>query len=117
LLVLGLVVAACTGEAEVTTTTTATTTTIRATTTTQAPPPECPDAFCIRYHIRPAAAWADGTPVTAGDFAFTLETLMEQDLEIASRAGYNLITGYEIVDDKTPLEEPLQRRAPGPRAE
>jgi peptide/nickel transport system substrate-binding protein len=101
LLVLGLVAAACTGEAEVTTTTAAATTTTRAPTTTEAPSPECPDAFCVRYHIRPDAAWADGTPVTAGDFAFTLETLMDQDLQIASRAGYNLITGYEIVDDKT----------------
>ena len=101
LLVLGMVVAACNGGAEATTTTTATTISVETTTTAAAPPPECPDAFCVRYHIRPEAAWADGTPVTAGDFAFTLETLMDQNLEIASRSGYSLITGYNVVDDKT----------------
>ena len=101
LLVLGMVVAACNGGAEGTTTTTVTTTSVEAATTTAAPPPECPDAFCVRYHVRPEAAWADGTPVTADDFAFTFETLMDRDLEVASRSGYSLITGYEVVDDKT----------------
>jgi peptide/nickel transport system substrate-binding protein len=104
LLALGVLVAACTGQAEVTTTSAPATTTTSAATTTEAPPPpECPDAFCIRYHIRPEAAWADGTPVTAGDFAFTVETVRDADLDIAEtiRADYSLITGYEIVDDKT----------------
>ncbi len=99
--VLALIVSACNGEAGVTTTTEAPTTTSVPPSTTTTAPPECPDAFCVRYHIRPEAAWADGTPVTAADFAFTVETIMNQDLEIASRSGYNLITGYEVVDDKT----------------
>jgi peptide/nickel transport system substrate-binding protein len=101
--VLALVVAACDGSAGVTTTVSqpSTTTSAQVTTTTQ--PPECPDAFCIRYHIHPDAAWADGTPVTANDFAFTVETLADADLDIAiaNRAGYDMITGYELVDDKT----------------
>ncbi len=101
--VLALVVAACNGDAEVTTTTTPSTTTTVPPSTTSTVPPECPDAFCIRYHIRPEAAWADGTPVTAADFAFTLTTMTDPDLDIpvTRRAGYNLISGYEIADDKT----------------
>jgi len=101
--VLALVTVACDGSAELTTTVSqpATTTSARVTTTTQ--PPECPDAFCVRYHIHPDAAWADGTPVTSADFAFTVETLTDADLDITTtnRAGYDVITGYELVDDKT----------------
>ena len=103
LIVLVLVMVACDGSAEVTTTVSqpATTTSAAVTTTTQ--PPECPDVFCVRYHIHPDAAWADGTPVTSRDFAFTVETITDADLDITStsRAGYDLISGYESVDDKT----------------
>jgi peptide/nickel transport system substrate-binding protein len=57
----------------------------------------------VRYHIDPDAAWADGAPVTSDDFAFTLETISNADLDIADakRAGYERITGYQEVDDKT----------------
>ena len=97
---------ACTGEAEPTTTVAAvSTTTLSEATTTPAPtttiPGACRDTFCVRYNIRPEAAWADGTPVTAADFVFTYETIVDPSLDIVSREGYHLITGYEVVDDKT----------------
>lgn len=103
---LALLVAACTGGSEPTTTTAAVTTTRPPeTTTTDAPTTttvgECRDTFCVRYHIRPEAAWADGTPVTAQDFVFTYETVADPGVDISSRDGYHLITGYEVVDDKT----------------
>jgi peptide/nickel transport system substrate-binding protein len=99
-------VAACTGDAEPTTTTGGPTTTRQAQTTTTAAPTttmlgDCRDTFCVRYEIRAEAAWADGTPVTAHDFVFTYETIADQGLDIGSREGYHLITGYEVVDDKT----------------
>jgi len=107
LAVLALVAAACGGD-------TATTTTVAEPTTTEAPtettpttaPPEavegeCPDVFCVKYNIQPDATWADGTPVTATDFAFTFETIMNDQLDITSREGYNKISGYEAIDDKT----------------
>jgi peptide/nickel transport system substrate-binding protein len=107
LAVLALVAAACGGD-------TATTTTVEESTTTSGPtettpttaPPEtvegdCPDVFCVKYNIHPDATWADGTPVSADDFAFTYETIMNDQLEILSREGYNQITGYEAVDEKT----------------
>ncbi len=97
-------VVACDGSAGVTTTSTPlpTTTTAPPSTTTTTPP-ECPDVFCVRYHIDPDAAWADGTPVTSDDFAFTVETITDGDLDItdAKRAEYNTLTGYQTVDEKT----------------
>ena len=101
-----LLAVACTGEAEPTTTAApAPTTTVPDTTTTAAPTTTiadaCRDTFCVRYNIRPEAAWADGTPVTADDFVFTYETIADPSLDIVSREGYHLITGYEVVDDKT----------------
>jgi peptide/nickel transport system substrate-binding protein len=99
-----LVVVACDGSADVTTTSSPPPSSSTApSTTTTTTPPECPDVFCVRYHIDPDAAWADGTPVTSEDFAFTVEILTEADLDItvAKRAGYNVISGYQKVDDKT----------------
>lgn len=107
LTVLALVAAACGGDTATTTTESgATTTEAPAESTTTAAPPstavgECPDAFCVRYNIHPDAVWADGTPVTADDFAFTYETIINPVLDITSREGYNQITGFEVVDDKT----------------
>jgi ABC-type transport system substrate-binding protein len=36
----------------------------------------------ITYHIDPRAVWADGTPVTYEDFAFTLGLIMNEELPI-----------------------------------
>ena len=110
LAVIALVVAACGGGEGGDTTTS---TEAPAPTTTEAPEPaptttapapvegDCPDAFCVKYNIHPDAAWADGMPVTATDFAFTYDTIMNDQLDITSREGYNKMTGYEVVDDKT----------------
>jgi ABC-type transport system substrate-binding protein len=107
LAVLAMVAAAC-GSGTTTETTTGgeTTTTAPAATTTSTAPPEttvgeCPDVFCVKYNIHPDAAWADGTPVTAADFAFTQDTIMNDQLDLTTREGNNKISGYQIVDDKT----------------
>jgi hypothetical protein len=107
--VLGLVVAACGGDAteettapeETTTTAAPETTTTTAATTTTTVVGDCPTAFCVKYNIHPDAAWADGTPVTSDDFAFTWETIMDEGNDITSRQGYDQIEGYEVVDEKT----------------
>ena len=106
LVALVMLTVACTGEAEPTTTVTVVTTRAAPETTTTTAPTttvvgECRDTFCVRYNIRQEAAWADGTPVTAADFVFTYETIADPALDITSREGYHLITGYEVVDDKT----------------
>ena len=95
LAVLTLVAAACTAAqtAPETTATTATTA-VPATTTTLAEP--CPGVFCLTYHIRPEAVWSDGVTVSADDFVHTLQTF-------ASEEGYRLITGHDVIDQKTLL--------------
>jgi peptide/nickel transport system substrate-binding protein len=63
------------------------------------------DPFSVTYTIREDAAWSDGTPISSEDFVFTFETQMDMEAawadQITSRAGYELITDYEVVDEKT----------------
>ena len=58
------------------------------------------DPFTVTYTIRDDAVWNDGTPITAADYAFTYETIVNPDWTIANRRPYDLITGYEIISDK-----------------
>ncbi len=55
----------------------------------------------LTYHIRPEARWNDGKPVTAADFVFTWKTAMNQNLDIVSRAGYDLIASAKTVNPRT----------------
>ena len=57
--------------------------------------------FTVTYNILEEAQWSDGTPVTADDFEFTLDTILDPKVDIATTDGYDLITKTEIVDDKT----------------
>jgi peptide/nickel transport system substrate-binding protein len=61
------------------------------------------DPFSVTYTIRDEAEWSDGTPITANDFVFTYETIMDEANaeQITSTVGYELITDYEVEDDKT----------------
>ena len=94
-------IGACTTTTGPTTSTSPPTTRPTTTSPPTTEPPECPTEFCVKYHIHPDAVWADGVPVTADDFVFTLETVMNEQLEVASRDGYQLIVGHEIRDPKT----------------
>jgi peptide/nickel transport system substrate-binding protein/oligopeptide transport system substrate-binding protein len=53
-----------------------------------------PDGKTYTFHIRPGLAWADGTPVTAEDFRWSLERALSKDFANGA-AGYYLsnITG------------------------
>jgi peptide/nickel transport system substrate-binding protein len=61
------------------------------------------DPFSVTYTIRDEAEWSDGTPITAADFVFTYETIMNEEYaeQITSTSGYDLITDYEEDGDKT----------------
>jgi peptide/nickel transport system substrate-binding protein len=61
------------------------------------------DPFSVTYNIREDAEWSDGTPITANDFVFTYETIMDEANaeQITSTVGYELITDYEVEGDKT----------------
>jgi peptide/nickel transport system substrate-binding protein len=57
--------------------------------------------FRVTYNIREEATWSDGTPVSAEDFEFHWETMMNEEWGITSREGYDLITSAEINDEKS----------------
>jgi peptide/nickel transport system substrate-binding protein len=89
-----------------------TSTTEQPTTTTTAPPPSttttepdpCPgDPFCVVYEIHPDAVWSDGEPVTAADFAHTLDRVAVSSGGGRELTGYDRITRIEALDDKTAL--------------
>jgi ABC-type transport system substrate-binding protein len=51
--------------------------------------------------IHPDATWSDGVPVSARNFVFTWETIMDPGLEISGRVGVEDISDAEVIDDKT----------------
>ncbi|HWC13586.1 MAG TPA: peptide ABC transporter substrate-binding protein [Actinomycetota bacterium] len=59
------------------------------------------DPFTITYTIKEEAQWSDGTPITADDFVFTWETVMDEKNNMASRAGYEQIEDAQVDRDKT----------------
>lgn len=68
------------------------------------------EPFTVTWNIREEAAWSDGTPISADDFQFTYDTVMNEEFDIVSREGYDQITETEVVDDKTwraTFEEPF----------
>ncbi|MDP9405121.1 MAG: ABC transporter family substrate-binding protein [Actinomycetota bacterium] len=70
------------------------------------------DPFTITYKIKPEAVWSDGTPISAEDFKFTWQSFIDEDNDIASRAGYELIESVEAVDEKTAKVTFKQNYAP-----
>jgi peptide/nickel transport system substrate-binding protein len=62
----------------------------------------------LTYHLNPKAKWSDGKPVSAQDMVFTLNTIMDKNIDkqpsgggIVTRTGYELITKSKIVNAKT----------------
>ncbi len=60
----------------------------------------CPDVFCLVYHIDENAAWSDGAPVVAADFARTVDVLGNPPAG-EPIPGYDLVNEVELIDDKT----------------
>lgn len=113
-----LVLTGCTGSA---TTTTSSTTVPIATTT--APDP-CPEHLCVRLELDPGAVWSDGTPVTAADFAHTLEEVPtsgghdreEGGVEVEVLGDHELVlrVSHEAVPWQSVFEVVLPAHDPGP---
>ena len=51
--------------------------------------------------LRDGVTWHDGTPFTAADVVFTLETLMNPKVAVRSRNGHDHVAKYEAPDDHT----------------
>jgi peptide/nickel transport system substrate-binding protein len=69
------------------------------------------DPFAVTYNINPEAEWSDETQITSEDFMFTIETTLDEDNDMASRAGFDQmdLEAIEMPDDKTitiPFKQP-----------
>jgi peptide/nickel transport system substrate-binding protein len=53
--------------------------------------------FMVSCTLRPDAKWSDGVPLTASDFEFTYDTIMNPKHDIVSRLGYEQITAFTVV--------------------
>ncbi len=53
--------------------------------------------FTVDCTIRPDAKWSDGVAITATDFKFTYDTIMNTKNDVVSRNGYDKITAFNLV--------------------
>jgi peptide/nickel transport system substrate-binding protein len=57
--------------------------------------------FSVTYYIKRNARWSDGRPITAQDYQFTLQTIMNKSFNILSTIGYEDISRARIINSKT----------------
>ena len=57
--------------------------------------------FSLTYHLKVQAVWSDGVPVSADDLIFTWQTIMNPNVDVPSRSGYDQITQAVKLDAKT----------------
>jgi len=59
------------------------------------------DYLTYTYHLRRDARWHDGVPVTSKDVKFTYELMMNPDINVETRQGWDVIRRVETPDSYT----------------
>ena len=59
------------------------------------------DGLRYAFKLRPGVKWHDGAPFTSGDVAFTQTVLLNPDVDVRGRVGWNKIARVETPDDGT----------------
>jgi len=59
------------------------------------------DYLTYTYHLRRDARWHDGVPVTSKDVKFTYELMMNPDITVETRQGWDVIRRVETPDSYT----------------
>jgi len=59
------------------------------------------DGTVVTMHLRDDIVWSDGTPITAEDFVFTYEMIMDPNNTVASQYPYDSLTSVEAADERT----------------
>lgn len=59
------------------------------------------DGLTITMNLRDDIVWSDGTPITANDFVFTYEMIMNTGNSVASQYPYDYLASVEAPDDRT----------------
>ena len=57
--------------------------------------------FSVTYYIKKNARWSDGRPLTAQDYRFTWQVIMNRSFNILSTIGYEDISSARIINSKT----------------
>ncbi|MFO7644950.1 MAG: ABC transporter substrate-binding protein [Desulfosarcina sp.] len=57
------------------------------------------DGRVWRVELKQGVKWQDGAPFTATDVAFTYQTIVNPDVAIRSRSGFDLISDFKVIDD------------------
>ena len=60
-----------------------------------------PDGLRYTFRLRKGVTWHDGKPFTAADVAFTHSVLVNPDVDVRGRVGWNKISRVETTDDHT----------------
>jgi peptide/nickel transport system substrate-binding protein len=60
-----------------------------------------PDYLVYTYHLRRDARWHDGRPVTSADVKFTFEVIMDPQVNVESREGWDVVASAETPDSHT----------------
>jgi peptide/nickel transport system substrate-binding protein len=66
------------------------------------------DGMTITYHLRHGAVWQDGAPVTSADVVFTYKQVMNPNVNVPSRAGFDKVASVGAPDPYTVVVK-LQR--------
>jgi peptide/nickel transport system substrate-binding protein len=53
--------------------------------------------FTVDCTIRPDAKWSDNVPITADDFKFTFDTIMNKKNNVVTRNGYDKIREFNVI--------------------
>ncbi len=58
-----------------------------------------PDGKTWKIELKKGVKWQDGAPFTAKDVEFTYQTIMNPNVAIRSRSGFDLVSDFKIIDD------------------
>ena len=58
-----------------------------------------PDGKLWKIELKKGVKWQDGAPFTAKDVEFTYKTIVNPNVAIRSRSGFDLISDFKIVND------------------
>ena len=58
------------------------------------------DGRVIKVKMKRDVKWSDGKPLTASDVEFTYQTVINPNVPVRSRSGFDLIKNFKVVDDQ-----------------
>jgi peptide/nickel transport system substrate-binding protein len=70
------------------------------------------DGLTITYHLVKNAKWTDGVPVTSKDVKFSWQAIMNNNNNVVSRNGYDLVTKIDTPDAFTVVVHLRKKFAP-----